>query len=94
MQLLKEFKRINTWTKKKKDLKSAIIQKIQDEKHYVFVGSRNTFKLTRFGEARRVSNQMLSTLHSFNFKAKEIELICLGQEHCDFMYIAAIELGH
>ena len=76
-----------------KSLKMKIIQKIQNEKLYVFVGSKNTFNLTRFGEKRKVSNQTLSSLHSVNFKAKEIELICMGQEHCDYMYIAAKEIG-
>jgi len=91
-ELLDQFNTISTWTKEKKNLKMKIIQKIQNEKLYVFVGSKNTFKLTRFGETRKVSNQTLGHLHSHNFKAKEIELICIGQEHCDHMYIAAKEI--
>jgi hypothetical protein len=90
---LKNFNEITTWKKKKKDLKNAIIKKIQNENIYVFIGSKNTFNLTRFGESRKVSNQTLSSLHSVNFKSKEIELICLGQEHCNYMYIAAKEIG-
>lgn len=92
-ELLNQFNAISTWTNEKKSLKMKIIQKIQNEKLYVFVGSKNTFNLTRFGEKRKVSNQTLSSLHSVNFKAKEIELICMGQEHCDYMYIAAKEIG-
>lgn len=91
-ELLDQFNKINTWTKEKKNLKMKIMQKIQDEELYVFVGSKNTFKLTRFGERRKVSNQTLSSLHSVSLKAKEIELICMGQEHCDYMYIAAKEI--
>jgi len=91
-ELLDQFNTISTWTKEKKSLKMKIIQKIQNEKLYVFVGSKNTFKLTRFGETRKVSDQTLGYLHSHNFKAKEIELICMGQEHCDHMYIAAKEI--
>ncbi len=92
-ELLDQFNTISTWTKEKKSLKMKIIQKIQNEKLYVFIGSKNTFNLTRFGEKRKVSNQTLSSLHSVNFNAKEIELICMGQEHCDYMYIAAKEIG-
>ena len=92
-ELLDQFNTISTWTKEKKNLKIKIIQEIQKEKLYIFVGSKNTFNLTRFGETRKVSNQALSHLRSDNFKAKEIELICMGQEHCDYMYIAAKEIG-
>ena len=92
-ELLDQFNTISTWTKEKKSLKMKIIQKIQNEKLYVFIGSKNTFNLTRFGEKRKVSNQTLSSLHSVNFNTKEIELICMGQEHCDYMYIAAKEIG-
>lgn len=91
-ELLNQFNAISTWTNEKKHLKLKIIQKIQKEKLYVFVGNKNTFKLTRFGETRKVANQTLGYLHSHNFKAKEIELICMGQEHCDHMYIAAKEI--
>jgi hypothetical protein len=91
-ELLNQFNAISTWTKEKKQLKLKIIQKTQQEKLYVFVGSKNTFKLTRFGQTRKVSNQTLGYLHSHNFKSKEIELICMGQEHCDHMYFAAKEI--
>jgi hypothetical protein len=91
-ELLDQFNTISTWTKEKKSLKIKIIQKIHNEKLYVFIGNKNTFNLTRFGENRKVSNQTLSSLHRVNFKAKEIELICMGQEHCDYMYIAAKEI--
>jgi len=92
LELLNQFNKIRTWTNEKKNLKTEIIKTIKKEKLYVFIGSKNTFKLTRFGARRKVSNQMLSSLQSVNFKTKEIELICMGQEHCDYMYIAAKEI--
>jgi hypothetical protein len=92
-ELLDQFNKISAWTKEKKILKMKIIQEIKNEKLYVFIGSKNTFNLTRFGENRKVSNQTLSSIQGVNFKAKEIELICMGQEHCDYMYIAAKEIG-
>ena len=92
-ELLNQFNKIRTWTNEKKKLKTEIIKTIQKEKLYVFVGSKNTFKLARFGATRKVSKKALSYLHSDNFKAEEIELICMGQEHCDYMYIAAKEIG-
>lgn len=67
------------------------MDKRKKEKLYVFIGSKSSFRLTKLGETRMVSSQTLS--HLKNFKAKEIELICMGQEHCDYMYIAAKEIG-
>ena len=92
-ELLNQFNKIRTWTKEKKSLKMKIIQKIQNEKLYVFIWSKNTFKLTKFGATRKVSKKTLSYLHSDNFKTEEIELICMGREHCNYMFIAAKEIG-
>ena len=92
-ELLNQFNKIRTWTNEKKKLKTEIIKTIQKEKLYVFVGNKNTFKLTRFGASRKVSKKTYSYLHSDNFKTEEIELICMGREHCDYMFIAAKEIG-
>ena len=92
-ELLNQFNKISTWTNEKKILKTEIIKTIKREKLYVFVGSKNTFKLTRFGVTRKISKEALSYLQRANFKAEEIELICMGQEHCDYMYIAAKEIA-
>jgi len=89
--ILINFNKISTWTKEKKNLKTEIIKKIKKERLFVFVGSKSSFKLTRFGKSRIISSQTLS--HLKKFKTKELELICIGQEHCDYMYIAAKEIG-
>jgi hypothetical protein len=92
-ELLIKFNEVKTWTKEKKDLKNKVIRKIKEDNLYIFIENKNLFRLTKFGQSRKVSNQALSHLRSDNFKAKEIELICMGQEHCDYMYIAAKEIG-
>ena len=90
-ELLNQFNKIRTWTNEKKNLKTEIIKKIKKEKLFVFVGSKSSFKLTRFGNSRIISSQTLS--HLKKFKTKELELICIGQEHCDYIYIVAKEIG-
>jgi hypothetical protein len=90
-EILINFNKISTWAKEKKKYKNQIIKKIKKEKLYVFIGSKSSFKLTKFGETRMVSSQTLS--HLKNFKTKELELICMDKEHCDYMYIAVKEIG-
>jgi len=91
-ELLDQFNTISTWTKEKKRLKNKVIENIQKEKLYVFVGSKHLFKMTRFGEIRKIFSKELSFLKPKTFKAKEVELVCMGQEHCVYIYIAVREI--
>jgi len=91
-ELLSRFNKISTWTKEKKDLKSQITEQVNRDRLYSFTGSKHSYKLTRFGESRKISNQEFFLLEGKRFDSPEVELVCMGQEHCVFMHIAAREL--
>jgi hypothetical protein len=87
-ELLNQFKQIETWTKDKFKLKSRIINLIKSEECYIFTGSKNLFKLSKFGDKRTVSRKELELPDKELIKYNEIEIICIGQEHCDYMFFA------
>ena len=91
-ELLCRFNKIATWTKAKKDLKSQITELVTKDRFYTFIGSKHFYRLTRFGETRKISNHEFFLLEGKRFVSQEVELVCLGQDHCVFMHIAAREL--
>lgn len=92
-KLLLEFNEIKTWTKRKKTLKQQILEEVDRLNLPKTVANKNTFQLSRFGQTKNFSpNESSSELDSFIDAKKSKQLICLGQEHCVFYWIAIREV--
>jgi hypothetical protein len=86
--MLDEFKKIKTWTKNKKTLKSKIITEILKLKLQIITTSKSEFHLTKFGQTKILKkSESIKNINSHT-KSKKIQLICLGQEHCVYYRIA------
>jgi hypothetical protein len=90
--LLSKFNSLKTWNKEKRSLKSEIIKHLKTEGYLFFVGSKHIYKLTKTGDICqfKISNKQDGPLNKF--RNQEIQLICLGQEHCDYMHFAAKQI--
>jgi hypothetical protein len=91
-ELLLEFNNIKTWNARKKGLKIDIIKYLESEGYLFFVGSKHIYQLTKIGQRRKLTINDLSEQPLDRFKDKDVQLICLGQEHCDYMHLAAKEI--
>ena len=90
--LLHKFNKIDTWTKEKKNLKSLIIEQIKQDNLSIFIGSKHIYKLSRFGQTRKLKKPKVMFPENSLFENKEVELLCMGKQHCDFIFIAVSEI--
>ncbi len=88
---LDEFNNILTWTKNKRTLKVQILNEVDRLNLIKIVVSKNKFQLKNFGQTKIIDKNKLNIELDFPFKSKKIQLICLGQEHCVYRWIAIRE---
>lgn len=92
-KLLLEFNEIKTWTKRKRTLKHQILEEVDRLNLPKKVINKNTFQLSRFGQTKNFDpNEPASDFDSYIDVKKSNQLICLGQEHCVFYWIAIREV--
>ena len=94
LDLIKEFKKFRTWTKRKRELKVLIKTQIKKSDLHTFTASKYVIGLTRFGDTKLIQSNH-ADIGSTEFPSdKSLEIFCLGLEHCVYYEYAVLKVSN